>query len=252
MSSVLWLKRAAKGLARRAGADVRRHDPWATSGARRRRLLGDGGFGLVLDVGANAGQFGRELRENGYRSAIVSFEPLSVAYERLEEAASGDPEWHCRRLALGETGGRRPLNVATNEGASSSFLPLNEAFGSSAPSVAYAGAETVEVATLDELAGELFTGAERIWLKLDVQGYELRVLEGATSALPRIDAVEIELSFVELYTGQSLFDEVIRVLQDAGFRTVDVSPEFVHPTTGRMLQVNVVALRAPAEPASAG
>lgn len=223
---------------------MRRHDPWASPASRRARLLAEGGFGLVLDVGANAGQFGRELRQNGYRKTIVSFEPLSAAYARLEEAASGDPDWQCKQLALGETSGPRPLNVATNEGASSSFLPMADELGSSAPSVTYEGVETVEVTTLDELAPDLFTGDEPVWLKLDVQGYELRVLEGATRTLPRLDAVELELSLVELYKGQPLFDEVLRVLQDAGFRTADVSPEFVHPATGRMLQANLVALRS--------
>jgi hypothetical protein len=120
---------------------------------------------------------------------------------------------------------------------------LTRAHESSAPLVGYAATETVEMVPLDELAGDLLPAVGRVWLKLDVQGYELRVLEGASRSLSRIDALELELSLVELYAGQPLFDEVLRFVQEAGFQTADVSPEFVHPATGQMLQANLVALR---------
>lgn len=99
------------------------------------------------------------------------------------------------------------------------------------------------MASLDELAPELLRADGAVWLKLDVQGYELHVLRGATRALPRVDALELELSLVELYEGQPFFDEVLRFVQDAGFRTVDVEPEFVNPMTGEMLQLNLVTMR---------
>jgi FkbM family methyltransferase len=235
--------RAVKSLARRAGVDVRRHDPWDSPAARRTRLLAGNDFELVLDVGANTGQYGRELRERGYVNDIVSFEPGADAFSQLEHATAGDARWRCLRIALGEARGTRPLNIATNEGASSSFLALTRTHESSAPLVTYAGAETVEMAALDDLAGDLLPATGLVWLKLDAQGYELRILEGAAQALSRIGAVEVELSLVELYAGQPLFDEVLRFVQEAGFQTADVSPEFVHPVTGRMLQANLVALR---------
>lgn len=241
------VRRAIKGLLRRAGVDARRHDPWASLAARRAILLEDGGYGLVLDVGANSGQYGRELRAHGFRGEIVSFEPGRHAFQLLERTSSGDDSWSCRRLALGETSGRRSINIASNEGASSSFLTLTETHASSAPSVTFETREDVEVATLDEVASELLRDAAPVWLKLDVQGYELPVLTGAEATLPRIAALEVEVSLVELYQGQALFDELLRFIRDAGFRTADVSPEFVHPQTGRMLQANVIALR-PAMP----
>jgi FkbM family methyltransferase len=235
--------RVVKNLARRAGLDVRRHDPWSSPAARRTRLLAGNDFVLVLDVGANSGQYGRELRQRGYVNDIVSFEPGADAFSRLEHATAGDARWRCLRLALGETRGTRHLNIATNEGASSSFLALTRTHQTSAPLVGYAGTETVEMATLDDLAGDLLPAAGRVWLKLDAQGYELRILEGASQALSRIDALELEASLVELYAGQPLFDEVLRFVQEAGFQTADISPEFVHPVTGRMLQANLVVLR---------
>jgi len=241
------VRRAIKGLLRRAGVDARRLDPWASLAARRARLLDEGGYGLVLDVGANSGQYERELRAHGYRGEIVSFEPGRRAFELLERESAGDGRWSCRQLALGESSGRRSINIASNDGASSSFLTLTETHGSSAPSVTFEAREDVEVATLDNVASELLRDAAPAWLKLDVQGYELHVLTGAEATLPRIAALEVEVSLVELYRGQALFDEMLGFIRDAGFRTADVSPEFVHPQTGRMLQANVIVLR-PAMP----
>lgn len=238
---------AIKGLLRRAGVDARRHDPWASLAARRARLLDEGGYGLVLEVGANSGQYGRELRAHGPRGEIVSFEPGRRAFELLERMAAGDDRWDCRRLALGESSGRRSINIASNEGASSSFMTLTETHASSAPAVTFETREDVEVATLDDVASEALRDAAPVWLKLDVQGFELPVLTGAEATLPRIAALEVEVSLVELYRGQALFDEMLRFIREAGFRTADVSPEFVHPQTGRMLQANVIALR-PAMP----
>jgi len=241
------VRRAIKDLLRRVGVDARRHDPWASLAARRARLLEEGGYGLVLDVGANSGQYGREIRAHGYRGEIVSFEPGRRAFDLLERVSAGDDQWSCRQLALGESSGGRSINIASNEGASSSFLTLTETHRSSAPAVTYETREDVEVATLDELASEVLRDAAPVWLKLDVQGYELHVLTGAEATLPRLAALEVEVSLVQLYREQALFDEMLRFIRAAGFRTADVSPEFVHPQTGRMLQANVIALR-PAMP----
>ena len=92
---------------------------------------------LVLDVGANRGQFAVELRSIGYRGKIVSFEPLSAEYESLINKASVDPLWQVSpRCAIGDRDGSIKINIAANSG-SSSVLPMLELHATAAPESIY-------------------------------------------------------------------------------------------------------------------
>ena len=140
---------------------------------------------LVFDVGANAGQFARSLRADGYKGRIVSFEPLSVLHRRMSAASSGDPLWIVAdRMALGNKRGSATINVAGNDGESSSILPMLDTVVSAVPSAAYTGTETVDVIPLDEVAPKYLSADDRPFLKLDVQGFESDVLDGGPSVSP--------------------------------------------------------------------
>jgi FkbM family methyltransferase len=227
-----------KTAARRRGIDVRR---WRPPEARRSRLLAERHVDLVLDVGANAGQYGQSLRESGYRARIVSFEPLSAAYEALEARAGYDPLWECQRLGLGNVDGSAEMNVAGNS-ASSSLLPMRERHVQALPRSAYVGTETVPLSRLDSLSLNLAATANTM-LKLDVQGYEQAVLEGAQQSLRHVGIVETELSLVELYEGQPLLREMVNCLYGLGYDLTSLEPGFHDPATGRILQFDGVFLR---------
>ena len=81
---------------------------------------------VVLDVGANAGQYGRELRTLGYRGRIVSFEPQPGPFAALEAASTADPAWTAVLLALGAEAGTAQMNVSALD-VSSSTLRAHEA-----------------------------------------------------------------------------------------------------------------------------
>ena len=113
--------------------------------ARKRLLLDSHKISLVLDVGANTGQFARRLRSDlGYRNRIVSFEPLSAAFRELERSAHGDPRWEVFRLALGDTEEDREINIANNS-CSSSLLAMLPSHLKSAPEARYVGKETITI-----------------------------------------------------------------------------------------------------------
>jgi hypothetical protein len=84
---------------------------------------------------------------------------------------------------------------------------------------------------------------DRVWLKIDTQGYEAEVLKGASRLMPRVRALECELSLVPLYDGQPLIDEMITMIYQMGFRMVGVAPVFFQPETGDTLQVDGMFLR---------
>jgi FkbM family methyltransferase len=226
---------------RRLGVDLVRYNATNFTGRRRMEELTTRRIGLVLDVGANAGQFALGLRREGFRGRIVSFEPLRTAYAELVRLAVSDPLWETQNLALGDRDGEATIQVAENSW-SSSLLPIADRHVASAPASRTVATETVRTAQLDSLADELLRG-DRAYLKLDVQGAELLVLHGAERVLAEIDVVEAELSIVELYEGQPLLSEVVSFLADRGLVLVQLEPEFLDPDTGALLQLNGIFVR---------
>jgi FkbM family methyltransferase len=192
---------------------------------------------VVLDVGANAGLYASEIRSLGYRGRIVSFEPLSSAHAALAAAAAADPAWEAVRLALGDAPGEAALNVAGNSW-SSSLRAMTGAHLRAAPESRYAGVETVEVETLDRVWDRFVRPGERVWLKVDTQGHETAVLDGAAAALARVRTVQLEMSPVRLYEGETLFAEMYARMEAAGFACVHLEPGLVDPATERLLSLD--------------
>jgi len=226
-----------------AGFDVSRF-PSERAEHRRNKLLTAAGISLVLDVGANVGEFGTELRRFGYRGRIVSFEPLPSVYGRLEQRVDSDPLWHSVRCALGRTAGMVELNVAANGGASSSVLPMLDRHREAAPNAAYIESLAVQQRTLDDAALPFVQPVDRVLLKIDVQGYEHEVLAGASEVLSRCQAVQLELSLVPLYEGSLLYREVMDLMHTLSFQLHWLQPGFSDPESGQLLQADGLFVRA--------
>src|SRR5262249_13157323 len=145
---------------------------------------------ILFDVGANTGQFAAQLRQFGYRDRIVSFEPLRDCHAALSTRAQGDREWIVApRAALGGTPGECEINVSANRAASSLLRPT-ERLEHAAPQARIVGVEKVRVMRLDDYLDE--TGCDTkmpLGLKLDVQGFESSVLDGAERRLGQIRAI---------------------------------------------------------------
>jgi FkbM family methyltransferase len=229
---------------RRAGYELRPYRGLSLNDEdiRRVKLLGSAGIELVLDVGANAGQYAERLRAAGYSGRIVSFEPLAEAFATLERAAAADPSWEARHLALSDADGDAEIHVSANSW-SSSLLAMGERHLASAPESAYVRTERVTAAQLDSIWDEVVGRGARPFLKLDVQGLEMRVLRGATSHLHQLEGVQAELSLVHLYEGDSLWRDVVDYLEARDFELAGLEPGFEDPKTGRMLQADGIFLR---------
>jgi len=225
-----------------AGLDVRRY-PAHSPGYLRARALASHDTDVVLDVGANLGQYGNELRSFGYRGRIVSFEPLQEPFRQLSLRADGDDSWLTINCALGQDPTEVVMHVAANNGESSSVLPMLDSHVSAAPYAQYVGTETVQQLRLDEAVGDLLSDGSRAFLKCDVQGYEKHVLAGGPDVLKHAVGVELELSFVPLYDGGMLYLEAIGLLEEYGFALHSLFPFFSDPTTGRLLQGDGVFFR---------
>jgi FkbM family methyltransferase len=201
------------------------------------RLVESADVNVVFDVGANAGYYAAGLREAGYGGRIVSLEPLSGAYGELERQAADDPRWDVHMVAAGQAEATAEINVTANSW-SSSLLPSNDAYQTTAPGLDVVGVERVRVVPLDAIVAEHVAAGDRVMLKLDVQGLELEVLRGARATLERTVLVEAELSLAELYGGQALYREVIQHLDASGFDLVGLDPHYSDPRTGYLLQMD--------------
>lgn len=210
--------------------------------AVRAQTLGGAKVNVVLDVGANTGQYAQELRATGYRGRIVSFEPLPDAFAQLRRRTLRDPTWDARQLAIGETDGPVTLNVAGNS-VSSSILPMLKQHEVAEPRSAYIGSCRVPMARLDSIESSGLSEGDRVHLKLDIQGYEMQALRGAASTLSQVVSVEAELSLVPLYEGQVLMSGVVDFLATAGFQLIWVERGFLSPKTSHMLQLDGLFLR---------
>ncbi len=234
------MKRAIRSLVNTFGYEVHKSS-WFLS-AHRPRVMQRLGINLVLDIGANTGAYAFELRRTGYRGRIWSYEPLSEAFADLAKSAAGDDLWKTVNCACGAKPGRSMINVAKNSW-SSSLLPMLEKHSASAPDSVYISGEEISVCTLDDCVMTSLSPDDHVWLKIDTQGYEAEVLEGASRLMPRVQGLECELSLVPLYEGQPLIDEMITMIYRMGFRMVGMAPAFFQPETGDPLQVDGVFLR---------
>lgn len=194
---------------------------------------------IVLDVGANEGQYSRELRRAGYRGTIISFEPLSEAFGQLKLNAGSDNNWQTFNFALGDTNGRTSINISRHS-PSSSLLPMTSLHNEAAPGSDYLRKEEIEIRTLDTILDSLGVSGGKIFLKVDTQGYERMVLEGAINSLSRISGIQLELSANELYEGEENYYSICRFVEERNFHLVRVIPGFSHKRTGEMLQFDAL------------
>src|SRR5262249_21746729 len=144
-----WIRR----MANRCGLDLTRYRPERTESGRLATMLAHHGVNLVLDVGANVGQFAADLRPAGDHGRMLCFEPLAEAHARLISAARGDPNWEVApRIAIGEQNGEIEIHVSGNS-VSSSVLEMLDTHAESAPASRYVGSERVRIGTLDSIVG---------------------------------------------------------------------------------------------------
>jgi FkbM family methyltransferase len=217
----------SQNLLRVAAYSLLPHVPWNWANWLRHRatlryVLNKLSINCVLDVGANRGQYGILLRKIGYRGWILSFEPVRDSYEALKAVAAEQERWRVFPYALGATNERREINVA-EETVFSSFLTPREESQIRFPTNRLERKEEVDVRRLDRILETCLMdiSSPRIYLKLDTQGFDLSVVEGAETILPRILALQTEVALSSIYQGMHSFGESIDRLQAAGFEVID-------------------------------
>lgn len=237
------MRRFVRKSLRSVGLELTRFRPQASEWAQLQRMLSAHQVSTVFDVGANTGQYANNLRDSGFRGKIVSFEPLLEAHARLSRDARKDPLWRVpERMAIGDHEGSVQIHVAENL-VSSSTLPMLSAHRDAAPQSRFISTETVPIRRLDDVANAFLVGDEELFIKVDVQGAESKVLDGAPKLLQRTAGLQLELSLVSLYEGEVLFEPMLERLRDSNFDLWSLVPGFVDGRSGRLLQCDGVFFR---------
>lgn len=230
------VSRTLRSLLRRTGFDLRRYHPSSSQHCAMQLLLRRLQIDLIFDVGANAGQTGEELFGSGFPGRVVSFEPLAAAHAELAHKASLHPRWTAHpRAAIGAAPGEVTIHVAANS-VSSSVLPMLQSHLDAAAGSQTVDTEAVAVVRLDDVAGVYLQGAKAAMLKVDTQGFEWDVLDGAALTLEKVAAVQLELSLVPLYGGQRLWRDYVDRMDAEGFQLYFAYPAFTNEHTGQTLQ----------------
>jgi len=229
---------------RKFGIEIKKFMPGSSHMGSMQALLAYNQIDLVLDVGANVGQYAQMLRACDYQGRIVSFEPLSSAHETLLKKSGGDGLWEIApRMALGAEDGEVDINISANS-VSSSIVGMLDTHVQSIPASRYVARERVPLHRLDTVAPRYIGSSRDILLKIDTQGFELQVLQGARELLEKIKGLQIELSLVPLYEGETLYLDMIRKINELGFDLHGLFSTFTDITTGRMLQADGVFFRS--------
>ncbi len=187
-------------------------------------FIEDRAITLVLDVGANEGQFGEWLRRSGYKGKILSFEPGRVEFARLSRKAENDGDWEAFHCGLGAQSGTAILHVSKLS-VFNSFLELSAAAKLHDERMAEHHTEEIAVRTLDEIE---IPPAEKVLLKIDTQGYERQVLEGGRESLGRMAGILMELPVIRTYEGEWEFHEALQSMAQLGFVPAQMHPVGFH------------------------
>lgn len=222
MDFVRQTKTLLRRAARSFGFDVSRITSFGQDPFLDIRALATAAPRLGFDVGANEGQTACELRRIFPGAKIYCFEPYEAAFRTLQQKLGGDRNICLERIALGDHKGEAKL-YENAESVTNSLLPNAPEAHASQPAL-YAiptGQSTVAITTLDDFCGERAI-PHLDFLKIDSQGYDLRILQGARELFVkrRISFIVVEMLFAALYAGQAHFHEIYGFLTGFGYQLV--------------------------------
>lgn len=206
--------------------------------------LGEKNFQNIIDCGANEGQFARSTTKIFPSANFYCFEPLPEPFGKLLAwAGTQNGRVHCFNVALGNEEGEVEMHHHYGHTPSSSLLAATTHCHQLYPQTAEERMTTVRLTTLDKaLQSYLPNMHGAALLKLDVQGFEDRVLQGAGNVLEVCSACVLEVSIDPLYDGQADFFELTRHLKQFGYR-YSGNLDQVHSDNGRAVYVDAVFLK---------
>ena len=230
-------KNKLKFFLRNFGLDINKYNLIESNDFRLNHFLKINDIDCVLDVGANIGQYANNLRRIGYKKKIISFEPLSSAYKILQNKSVKDELWTSYNYGIGEENKEVNINISKNS-YSSSILDILPLHTESEPQSEYFSKETISIKKLENLNEIDIEKFNKVFIKIDTQGYEEQVLQGIGKLINKIEGIQIELSLYPLYKNQTLFLELYKKIKELGFDLWDFQRGFGDVNSGKIYQLD--------------
>jgi len=223
---------------------MKRLSPSSSEELRTVKILNTFQFNKVLDIGANTGQFAESLIDFGFKGKIVSFEPTSKAYHKLVKRASKYKNWNiAEKCAVGDFIGNTDINVSKHS-VYSSIKKISPAYSSYKNDSDIIHTETVQIYTLDSLQNKYFNKTENIFLKIDTQGFEKEVLQGAKELLNYVNGIKIEVPLQPIYNCVSWeIAEIVHFFKEKKFKCISLNEVAVNNITGIVHEVDAIFIR---------
>lgn len=205
------------------------------------KWIQDIGLATILDIGANVGQFALAANAAFPQARIYSFEPIPHCFSELQRCLEHVNNFQGFNVGLGEKS-EKIIFCQNNFSPSSSFLKMTSLHKEAFPHTL--GTKNIEVSVecLDDFATKLEIQLP-LMIKLDVQGYESQVLNGGYETFKKAAIIIIETSFVTLYEGQDLFDDIYKRLLGMGFSYFGAIAYIHDPVSGFPLQGDSIFIR---------
>tara|TARA_Y100000741_G_scaffold361926_1_gene346752 strand:+ start:2116 stop:2850 length:735 start_codon:yes stop_codon:yes gene_type:complete len=194
---------------------------------------------IVIDIGANEGQFAKKIIEFGYQKKIISFEPIKSVHSMLLDNSKKYKNWIVYRYAFGKNTGYKNINISKNT-VSSSILDIKKIHTDIEPNAKFLKKEKIKIITLNRYLKNKEFKNKKIFLKIDTQGYEKNILLGANRVLDNVSGIMLEASITKLYKGEESFLGIIKFLKKHGFSIWSIQRGFTNKKTGQVLQIDVI------------
>lgn len=208
---------------------------------KKYKWIKDMGIKTVIDIGANNGQSALKFNELFPEAMIYSFEPLIDCYLKLNKRLENVKNFKSFNFALGDEIGESTI-FHSKFSPSSSLLKMTKLHEDAFPFTKGEVKEKIRINTLDNVE-EGLNLEDNILLKIDVQGFEEKVIKGAKKILNRINIIIIETSFKKLYENQPMFSNIYKLLYEKGFEYSGSLGELINPIDGSILQQDSIFIR---------
>lgn len=194
----------------------------------------------IIDIGSNEGQFIKEVETILPGRKIYAFEPIPDCFNRMK-ANTSSSNVTAFNVGLSDMDGTTEINVSSNL-VSSSILEMEELHKVSYPESQYIKKQTITLKRLDTVLREIEL-KENVLIKIDVQGYEEKVIKGGEKIFSKAAALIIETAFEPFYEGQWLFDDLHAHLSGCGFKFMGFADQVTSKKTGIPIYADAIFIK---------